>query len=204
MIKQKPFYAKFLPVNKKIEPGDWVIYPLEITVPIQFLGGDLIGTEIPVELFICSRDIKIGDRVIYVKTGEERVVMEASNAPEFGKKWCTPDAAKYKHAKVIGKLSEKSLWVKEGDEFEESQLKIENKIVTIISSPLKKKLRPCDCEDMESVKRLNEQGISHNDEEIVLRPNHVLLTMGNTSIKISMTRFKMFAEWFLQEQEINK
>ncbi len=205
MKKQKPFYAKFLPVNKKIEIGDWVIYPLEITVPIQYLGGDLIGTEIPVKLFICSRDISVGDKVIYIKTGEERVVMEASfDAPEFGNNWCTPDAAKSKHTKVIGKLSEKSSWVKEGDEFEESQLQIENNIVTIVSSPLKSKIRPCDCKDMLSVRKLNVQGIGHNEETIILQPNHVILTIGHTTIKISMTRFKMFAEWYLEEQEVNK
>jgi len=65
------------------------------------------------------------------------------------------------------------------------------------------KLRPCDCKDMHTASMLNEQGISHNGESIVVEPNSVILTMGHTTIKIPMSRFKMFAQWFLEEQEVN-
>lgn len=68
---------------------------------------------------------------------------------------------------------------------------------------MKKTLRPCDCVDGETATKLNEQGVSHNDEGIMVKPNYVLLTMGHTQIKISMKRFKMFAEWYLSEQEID-
>lgn len=68
----------------------------------------------------------------------------------------------------------------------------------------KETLRPCDCKDMASARLLNEQGIGHNDERIVIEPGVVVLTMGHTTIKIPMNRFKMFAEWYLEEQEINK
>lgn len=50
--------------------------------------------------------------------------------------------------------------------------------------------------------KLGEEGIGHNDESITVIPNYVLLRMGNIEIKISMKRFKMFAEWYLTEQEI--
>lgn len=63
------------------------------------------------------------------------------------------------------------------------------------------KLRPCDCKDAVDASKLQEQGISHNDEGIKVLPNYVLLTMGHTEIKISMSRFKMFAEWYLNPQE---
>lgn len=66
-----------------------------------------------------------------------------------------------------------------------------------------KYLRPCDCKSDAQTKLLNEQGISHNDESIEIHPNYVLLTMGHTQIKIGMNRFKMFAEWYLNEQQIN-
>ena len=65
-----------------------------------------------------------------------------------------------------------------------------------------KKLRPCDCKDQFTANMLNEQGIGVNDESISVHPNYVLLTMGHTTVKISMGRFKLFAEWYLQEQEI--
>ena len=65
-----------------------------------------------------------------------------------------------------------------------------------------KTLRPCDCIDMHTASLLNEQGISHNDQSISVEPNSVVLKMGHTTIKIPMSRFKMFAEWYLTEQEI--
>jgi len=52
--------------------------------------------------------------------------------------------------------------------------------------------------------KLNEQGIKHNDQGICVQPNVVILTMGHTEIKIPMSRFKMFAEWYLEPQEIEK
>ena len=67
---------------------------------------------------------------------------------------------------------------------------------------MKKKLRPCDCKDMATARKLNEQGIRHNDQGIVIEPNLVILTMGHTTMKIPMTRFKIFAEWYLKEQTL--
>ncbi len=28
-----------------IKSGDWIIYPIKTTIPVQYLGGDLIGGE---------------------------------------------------------------------------------------------------------------------------------------------------------------
>lgn len=67
---------------------------------------------------------------------------------------------------------------------------------------IKRKLRPCDCKDAHDASMLETQGIKHNDEGISVMPNYVELTMGHTTIKIGMKRFKMFAEWYLEEQEI--
>lgn len=65
-------------------------------------------------------------------------------------------------------------------------------------------MKPCDCKDEVDTATLEEQGIGHNDESIVVIPNYVLLTMGHTQVKIGMKRFKMFAEWYLAEQSIAK
>lgn len=67
-----------------------------------------------------------------------------------------------------------------------------------------KKLRPCDCKDMATAKLLNEQAIAFNDDMISVEPNVVVLRMGHTVISIPMHRFKAFAEWYLEEQEIKK
>lgn len=64
------------------------------------------------------------------------------------------------------------------------------------------KLRPSDCKDWADAKRLNEQGIGHNEDSITVEPNVVVLKMGHTTVRIPMSRFKMFATWYLKEQEI--
>ena len=66
------------------------------------------------------------------------------------------------------------------------------------------KLRPADCIDEYSAQKLNEQGIGHNNESIKITDGHVILELNNVIIKIGRKRFMMFAEWFLEEQEISK
>lgn len=55
-------------------------------------------------------------------------------------------------------------------------------------------MRPCDCKDTYTTMRLQEHGIGHNKQSIMVEPNCVVLTMDHTTVKISMDRFKMFAE----------
>lgn len=64
----------------------------------------------------------------------------------------------------------------------------------------KLKLRPADCKDLATAMKLNEQGIGHNNQSIHIEPNSVVLTIDHTTIRIPMSRFKMFAEWYLEEQ----
>jgi len=66
------------------------------------------------------------------------------------------------------------------------------------------KLRPCDCRDIITANKLEEQGISINEDSIFVQPNVVVLTMGHTIIEIPMNRFKLFAEWYLTEQKLIK
>jgi len=68
---------------------------------------------------------------------------------------------------------------------------------------MKQKLKPCDCKDMATASKLKEQGIGHNDQSILVEPNVVVLTIGYTTVRIPMARFKMFAEWYLEEQDID-
>lgn len=67
---------------------------------------------------------------------------------------------------------------------------------------MEEKLRPCDCIDSIDTDRLQEQGIGHNDESITVMAQCVILKMGHAEIKISQKRFKMFAEWYLEAQEV--
>ena len=66
-------------------------------------------------------------------------------------------------------------------------------------------MRPCDCESAEeAVQCLNEQGISFNNDSLSVKPGIVLLTLGSVDIKISMNRFKQFAIWYLEDQQLIK
>jgi hypothetical protein len=64
-------------------------------------------------------------------------------------------------------------------------------------------LRPCDCKDLVDVKKLDAAGIAVNEDSITVEPNHVILKFGNTTVNVSMSRFKMFSEWYLQKQKID-
>jgi hypothetical protein len=66
----------------------------------------------------------------------------------------------------------------------------------------KRKLAPCDCIDINTAERLQERGISFNNRGISITPNYVELTMDHTTVKISMSTFKKFAQWYLEPQEL--
>ena len=62
-------------------------------------------------------------------------------------------------------------------------------------------MRPCDCRSAEeATQKLNEQGISFNNDSLRVMPGVVLLSLGAVDIKVPMSRFKLFAEWYLEDQ----
>ena len=65
-------------------------------------------------------------------------------------------------------------------------------------------MKPCDCKDAQDLKKLQENGIGHNDDSLVVTPNFVTLKLGHTTITMSMYRFRQFAEWYLADQETNE
>ena len=65
-------------------------------------------------------------------------------------------------------------------------------------------MRPCDCKDAVMAEKLNAQGVKYNDDELVVVPSCVYLTIGHTKIKISMHRFKQLATWYLTDQTDGK
>jgi len=72
----------------------------------------------------------------------------------------------------------------------------------VIDGPKTRTLRPCDCKDQAEAHLLQEQGIKHNDEGITINPNYVLIEVGSVTLKVSMQRFKQWAEWYLEPQDI--
>jgi hypothetical protein len=62
-------------------------------------------------------------------------------------------------------------------------------------------MRPCDCQDQYDAERLNEQGISYNDNSLTLAPPAVILKIDSCQLCISGSLFKRFAEWYLENQK---
>lgn len=61
-------------------------------------------------------------------------------------------------------------------------------------------MKPCDCKDAQDLKRLNEQGISINNNRLMVEPNYVKIQLGNCSFQISQSLFEKFARWYLEDQ----
>lgn len=62
-------------------------------------------------------------------------------------------------------------------------------------------MRPCDCRDQQDLQKLNETGIGFNDESIEAHSNSVVLNSGSCSMRISKLHFKLFAKWYLEDQD---
>ena len=94
------------------------------------------GDYLKVELSLCSRDIKLGD-TIHISTSKSKTGVVESCKPDdesgliisylvdgcfYGADLCY---------KILGKISRHALWVKEGDEFDDSEIdqKVETKMM---------------------------------------------------------------------------
>ena len=62
-------------------------------------------------------------------------------------------------------------------------------------------MKPCDCKDEMDVAKLKEQGISFNENSIIVKPNVVVLSNGSYNVKINQALFEKYARWYLEEQD---
>jgi hypothetical protein len=108
-MSPKPYFAISLPVKEEITEGNYWLH----------LNAKKI------KLFLCSRDIKVGDKAYsdVLKDNIERIVVPSiQEALELGSiPTLTVGAEGYK---IIGEISPDAKWVKEGDEFDENEIKI--------------------------------------------------------------------------------
>jgi hypothetical protein len=62
-------------------------------------------------------------------------------------------------------------------------------------------MRPCDCKDMCDIRyNLNEAGVKYNEYGIEVAPMSVFIETGNCTLRLPMTIFKRFAEWYQEDQ----
>jgi hypothetical protein len=137
----KKYFAKYLPVEGKIKEGDWV---MNTTSPGAYHKWEALSnvhefttTTKKVKLFLCSRDIKEGDTIFNINGGKSHIVKFISDntydvnyryidpGDLMGERYvcdCIPKDVCYK---VIGEISPDALsYVKEGDEFDEEEVRI--------------------------------------------------------------------------------
>jgi hypothetical protein len=122
--KSKPYFAKYLPKGelKSVREGDMIQDSSGKIRPALRDGRENDVTNVkPVKLFLCSRDIQVGDSVFCPDgnnpTKEWTVIESVGDATASNQIsiHLIPKGA----YKVIGEISPDATWVKEGDEFSE-------------------------------------------------------------------------------------
>jgi hypothetical protein len=109
-------FAKYLPVEGEIKEGDTVllascdeIYTYDKKVVT------LVPRDKKVKLFLCSRDIQVGDKISIEGVTESTI---------YGGQNLSSSIKEGKVFKVIGEISPEATWVKDGDKFEKSDIKV--------------------------------------------------------------------------------
>jgi hypothetical protein len=128
----KKYVAKLLPAEGEIKEGDSFLYTEDNSISIAEKDNeDLPDMNIlnscssyqKVELFLCSRDIQAGDKVITEGLLEER---EVKYIDKNGTLFFTngDDCDSIHCCKKIGKVSPDAVWVKDGMEFDEEDVAV--------------------------------------------------------------------------------
>lgn len=123
------YFAKLLPYVGEILPGSQVIFKIggewsEPCDPDSLLGAP-IEEVLPVKLFLCSRDIQVGDKKCILP--DSIYQFECTRIRDGYVSFTRHTFGEYNMMvaecfKVIGEVSPDATWVKEGDEFEEEQV----------------------------------------------------------------------------------
>ena len=127
----KNYFCKYLPVEGEIKKGDYFYDGSENGVFQAQIDMEQKGGCKKVKLFLCSRDISIGDKVRRPSGFSERPDLEFtvnSIGERDGKKLYKEGDENY-HTKgteentykVIGEISPDAVWVTEGMEFDEDE-----------------------------------------------------------------------------------
>ena len=114
--KMKKYFAKYLPVEGEIKEGDmYITYP-DFKIVRQCEDASYSFTKCKkVKLFLCDKDIQVGDKIrLFSNLNEEIIVPKSFMLREKGERVID---ARISSFKVIGEVSPKATWVKEGDKF---------------------------------------------------------------------------------------
>lgn len=128
------YFTKYLPVEGEIEEGDFLI-EINTKVPLTYIKEDMFkndgGNELILpnwkerfkfqkqKLVLCSRDIQVGDSVFTDDPFWPQNI--TFTYEQVNKEMNEPD--KSRTFKVIGEVSPNAIWVKEGMEFSDEDVR---------------------------------------------------------------------------------
>lgn len=116
----KKYFCKYLPVEGHFHYVGAVIREKATgNIGIIKKVGEGVEENEHVKLFLCSRDIKIGDAVVWLNKYTWAMFQKFPVTTQEGVDIMKNDH-KGKWGVVIGEISKSAVWVKEGDEFDES------------------------------------------------------------------------------------
>lgn len=137
------YFAKFLPVQGEPDLGKMCLFQGRVEMYTEYHWREYCQCEVDnvpntiqkVQLFLCSREIEVGDKMeSYVPVGEHPYTREEGICLDYLKEDDTytyrlSDGSKTNCGagycfKVIGPISPQATWVKEGMEFDEEEVKL--------------------------------------------------------------------------------
>jgi len=124
----KPYFAKFIPVQGEINDGDFYSFQgviqqckKSIIPALKEMYGENWKSNWyqKVKLFLCSRYIQVGDKYLeHTQVNPDRYQEFIADHDSY---FYEPNRIENSF-RVLGEISPAVTWVKEGDEFDESQL----------------------------------------------------------------------------------
>lgn len=135
-MAMKKYFTKLLPIEGEIKEGDKYINPALSGTFVRgkhdnsstsFSGNDSRSGYKKAKLFLCSRDIQVGDKFNSANgVGFVCSKIDAKNVYSIGGLNHPQEEVAHSRIysyKVIGEISPNATWVKEGGEFEEHEIK---------------------------------------------------------------------------------
>lgn len=123
----KPFFAKYIPVEGEIKPKDFYSQSYQEGQIGQANEGDYLDgaykDKQKVKLFLCSRNIQVGDIIKWASPLEKSGYATSIPIPnESELRLAKSNMQEYRYFKVIGEISLSATWIKEGDKFAEDEM----------------------------------------------------------------------------------
>ncbi len=110
-MNNKIYFTKYISVEGEIKEGDLRIDKWGVICPFDYSTAyDKLDELQKVKLFLCSRDIQVGDKIMTLATGNDFILRNRKDI----------ENVEHHYAKVIGEVLTPG--IKEGQEFTEKEI----------------------------------------------------------------------------------